>query len=31
LAFTYVEALADANPLETPDIVAPVRLELKGR
>ena len=25
---TYVEALADANSLDTPDIVAPVRLDL---
>jgi len=25
---TYVEALADANAIETPDIVAPVRLDL---
>jgi len=28
---TYVEALAEANPLDNPDIVAPVRLELNGR
>jgi hypothetical protein len=25
---TYIEALADANPIETPDIVGPVRLDL---
>ena len=25
---TYVEALADANAIDTPDIVAPVRLDL---
>ena len=25
---TYVEALADANTIDTPDIVAPVRLDL---
>jgi hypothetical protein len=25
---TYIEALAEANPLETPDIVGPVKLEL---
>jgi hypothetical protein len=28
---TYIEALADANPLDTPDIVGPVRLDLTGR
>jgi len=28
---TYIEALADANPLDTPDIVGPVRLDLNGR
>jgi hypothetical protein len=28
---TYVEVLAEANPLDTPDIVAPVRLDLNGR
>jgi hypothetical protein len=28
---TYIEALAAANPLETPDIVGPVHLELNGR
>ncbi len=28
---TYLEALADANPLDTPEIVGPVRLELNGR
>jgi hypothetical protein len=28
---TYIEALAEANPLDTPDIVGPVRLELGGR
>jgi len=28
---TYIEALADANPLETPDIVGPVHLDLNGR
>jgi len=28
---SYIEALADANPLDTPDIVGPVRLELNGR
>ena len=28
---TYIEALADANPLETPEIVGPVHLELTGR
>jgi len=28
---TYVEALADANPLDTPDIVAPIHLNLNGR
>jgi hypothetical protein len=29
---TYVEALADANPLDNPDIVSPsVRVELNGR
>src|SRR5262245_47763303 len=25
---TYIEALADANPIETPEIVAPVRVDL---
>jgi len=25
---TYIEALAEANPIETPDIVGPVRLDL---
>jgi hypothetical protein len=25
---TYIEALAEANPIETPDIVAPVRVDL---
>ena len=30
-AETYIEALADANPLETPDIVGPVHLDLSGR
>jgi hypothetical protein len=25
---SYIEALADANPIETPDIVAPVRVDL---
>ena len=25
---TYVEALADANTIDTPDIIAPVRLDL---
>jgi hypothetical protein len=28
---SYVEALADANTIETPDIVAPVRLDLSGQ
>jgi len=29
---TYVEALADANPLDYPDVVSPtVRLEMNGR
>ena len=28
---TYIEALADANPLDTPDIVGPVRLDLPIR
>jgi len=28
---TYIEALADANPLDAPDIVGPVRLDLNGR
>jgi len=28
---TYIEALADANPLDTPDIVGPVSLDLTGR
>ena len=28
---TYIEALADANPLDTPDIVDPVRLDLTVR
>jgi hypothetical protein len=28
---TYIEALADANPLDAPDIVGPVRLDLTGR
>ena len=29
---TYVEALADANPLDNPDVVSPaVRLDLNGR
>ena len=28
---TYIEALADANSLDTPDIVGPVRLDLSGR
>jgi hypothetical protein len=28
---SYVEALADANSVETPDIVAPVRLDLTGQ
>jgi hypothetical protein len=28
---TYIEALADANPLDTPDIVEPTQLELPGR
>ena len=27
-SMTYVEALADANSIDTPDIVAPVRLDL---
>jgi len=27
---TYVEALADANPVDTPDIVSPVRLDLSN-
>lgn len=27
-SITYVEALADANSIDTPDIVAPVRLDL---
>jgi len=28
---TYIEALADANPLDTPDIVGQIRLDLNGR
>jgi Ser/Thr protein kinase RdoA (MazF antagonist) len=28
VAQSYIEALAEANPLDTPDIVGPVRLEL---
>jgi hypothetical protein len=28
---TYIEALADAHPLDTPDIVASARLDLSGR
>ena len=28
---TYIEALAEANPLDTPDIVGPVNLELPAR
>ena len=28
---TYIEALADANSLDTPDMVGPVRLDLSGR
>jgi hypothetical protein len=28
---SYVEALADANSIDTPDIVAPVRLDLYGQ
>jgi hypothetical protein len=28
---TYIEALAAANPIETPDIVGPVRIDLNGR
>ena len=28
---TYIEALADANPLDTPDIVGTVPLDLRGR
>jgi hypothetical protein len=28
---SYLEALADANDLDTPEIVGPVRLELSGR
>jgi len=28
---TYIEALAAANPLDTPEIVGPVQLELTGR
>jgi hypothetical protein len=28
---SYLEALAEANPLDTPDIVGPVRLDLTGR
>ena len=28
---TYIEALADAHPLDAPDIVSPVRLDLSGR
>jgi Ser/Thr protein kinase RdoA (MazF antagonist) len=28
---TYVEALAEANPLDTPDIVDPVHIEHPGR
>jgi hypothetical protein len=28
---TYIEALAEANPLDTPDIVGPVQVELPGR
>jgi hypothetical protein len=28
---TYIEALAEANPLDTPDIVGTVRLDLNGR
>jgi hypothetical protein len=32
LASTYVEALADANPLDNPDVVSPAaRVELNGR
>jgi len=27
---SYIEALAEANPLDTPDIVGPVRLELNN-
>lgn len=30
-AETYIEALADANPLDSPDIVGPVHLDLNGR
>ena len=28
---TYIEALADAHPLDAPDIVTPARLDLSGR
>jgi len=28
---TYVEALADAHPLDAPDVVMPARLDLSGR
>ncbi len=28
---TYIEALAEANPLDAPDIVSPARLDLNGR
>lgn len=28
---TYIEALAAANPLDTPEIVGPMQLELTGR
>ena len=28
---TYIEALADANTIDTPDIVAPVQLDLSNR
>ncbi|MGA3016931.1 MAG: hypothetical protein ABSF62_07405 [Bryobacteraceae bacterium] len=28
---TYLEALADAHPLDAPDIVIPARLDLSGR
>jgi hypothetical protein len=28
---TYIEALAAANPIDTPDIVGPVRIDLNGR
>jgi hypothetical protein len=28
---TYIEALAEAHPLDAPDIVTPARLDLSGR